>query len=76
MSTSTTPAIEDLLDRADEAGHGEGFTYSAGLLKLLLEECSPLTSVGVHDIRHWSSDEVSVKITVYATFSRSELVSA
>ncbi|QWY83861.1 hypothetical protein SEA_A3WALLY_365 [Microbacterium phage A3Wally] len=74
----STEAIQDLLRRTDKyptPTGTNGFNYSRDELIALLQECSPLTTIGVHGIEHYdeTGDGTSLRITVYATFSRDEL---
>lgn len=78
-----TVAIRDLLKRTEDhpilGSRGEvvtnGFNYSRDELIALLQELSPHTAIGVHDINHYdpTGDGTSVRITVYASFARSEV---
>lgn len=72
-----SPVTQELLKRTEEYPKGgvTGFQYSRDELIALLQECSPSVTVGVHEIDHYepSGDSTSVRITVYATFSRGEV---
>lgn len=76
------PATQDLLKRTEEYpkargtwAESNGFDYSRDELIALLQECSPRVTIGVHGIDHYepSGDSTTVRITVYATFSRGEV---
>ena len=79
----STEAIQDLLKRTEShpilGPRGEvvtnGFSYSRDELIALLQECSKHTAIGVHSIDHYdpTGDGTSLRITVYATFARSEV---
>lgn len=74
-------AIRDLLKRTEAypkygpMGETNGFNYSRDELIALLQELSPRTAIGVHGIDHYdpTGDGTSVRITVYASFARSEV---
>lgn len=79
----STEAIQDLLKRTEShpvlGSRGEvvtnGFGYSRDELIALLQELSKHTAIGVHSIDHWdeTGDGTSLRITVYASFARSEV---
>lgn len=79
MAEREYPTTMALLERAsDYPRHGSmglttGFDYSSDELASLLTEMSKRVAVGVHDIEnHSGGDMVSLRITVYVSFARSE----
>lgn len=77
----STAAIQALLNRSDEypknpgtMQESRGFSLTRDELIAILQECSPRVTIGAL-VDHYepSGDGTSFRLTVYATFSRSEL---
>lgn len=76
----STAAIQDLLNRSDEYPMNPGtlqerigFDLTRDELIAILQECSPRVTIGALVNHEPSGDGTSFQLTVYATFSRSEL---